>query len=80
MQSVSLHGIASVIQEHDRPHLNEAALVSGSNPDIDALEAEQSGTVPAQPLIDRQLEQALDLVTSISIYKSKGAPISHDGE
>jgi len=31
-------------------------------------------------LIDRQLEQALDLVTSISIYKSKGAPISHDGE
>jgi len=80
VQSVSLHGIASVIQEHDRPHLNEAALVSGSNPDIDALEAEQSGTVPAQPLIDRQLEQALDLVTSISIYKSKGAPISHDGE
>jgi hypothetical protein len=80
VQSVSAHGIASVIQEHDRPHLNEAALVSGSNPEVDELEAEQSGVAPAQPLIDRPLEQALDLVTSITIYKSKGAPMSQGGE
>jgi hypothetical protein len=80
VQSVSLHGITSVIQEHDRPHLNEAALVSGSNPEVDELEAEQSGVAPAQPLIDHPLEQALDLVTSISIYKSKGAPMSHGTE
>jgi len=80
VQSVSTHGVASVIQERDRPHLNEAALVSGSNPDVDELEQEQNGTVPAPPLIDRQLEQALDLITSISIYKSKGAPMSHGVE
>jgi hypothetical protein len=80
VQSVSTHGIASVIQEHDRPHLNEAALVSGSNPEVDELEAEQSGAAPAPPLIDRQIEGALDLITSISIYKSKGAPVSHGGE
>jgi hypothetical protein len=80
VQSVSTHGIASVIQERDRPHLNEAALVSGSNPDVDELEDEQNGTLPAQPLIDRPLEQALDMVTSISIYRSKGAPITHGAE
>jgi hypothetical protein len=80
VQSVSIHGIASVVQEHDRPHLNEAALVSGSNPEVDEIEAEQSGVAPAQPSIDRQLEQALDLVISIEIYKSKGPRTSQTGE
>jgi len=80
MQSVTEKGVASVIEEHDRPHLNEAALVSGSNPYVDELEAEESGKAAAQPLIDRQLQRALDLVTSISVYQAKGQATPGSGE
>ena len=73
MRSIMTHGVDSVVEEHDRPHLNEAALVSGSNPDVDEIEAEESGKKQADGIIDRQLQRALDLVTSISIYQSKGA-------
>jgi C-terminal processing protease CtpA/Prc len=72
MRSITTKGVASVVNEHDRAHLNEAALVSGSNPEVDELEAEQSEKKPAAALIDRQLQRALDLVTSISIYQAKG--------
>jgi hypothetical protein len=73
MHTVTARGIGPAIAEHDLPHLNEAALVSGSNPEIDELEAEESGQRPPESMLDRQLEQALDLVTSISIYQSKDA-------
>ena len=72
MRRISARGVASVIQERDRAHLTEAALVSGSNPEVDELEAEQAGKTGPDPLIDRQLQRALDLVTSISIYQAKG--------
>jgi len=80
MQSITAKGIVSVIEEHDRAHLNEAALVAGSNPEVDEMEAEQGGKKPAEPLIDRQLQRALDLVTSISIYQAKGEPSPTTGE
>jgi hypothetical protein len=75
METVSARGVASVTSERDRPHLNEVALVTGSDPEVDELEAEQSAQKPAQPLIDRQLQRALDLVTSISIYQAKSAAV-----
>ena len=71
LRSISTKGIPSVITEHDRPHLNEAALVSGSNPEIDEIKAEESGEKKAPPLVDHQLQRALDLVTSITIYEGK---------
>jgi C-terminal processing protease CtpA/Prc len=80
MASITAKGVVSVIEEHDRAHLNEAALVSGSNPEVDELEAEQAGKKPVQPLIDRQLQRALDLVTSISIYQAKGDATPQSGE
>jgi C-terminal processing protease CtpA/Prc len=81
MASITAKGVASVIEEHDRAHLTEAALVSGSNPEVDELEAEQTGHRPPEPLIDRQLQRALDLVTSISIYQAKAAgPAREPGE
>ena len=46
MGSISAKGVDSVIEEHDRPHLNEAALVAGSNPEVDELEAEAAGKKP----------------------------------
>jgi C-terminal processing protease CtpA/Prc len=72
MRSISTKGVDSVIEEHDRPHLNEAALVAQSSPEVDELEAEAAGKKPQEGLIDRQLERALDLVTSIAIFKAKG--------
>jgi hypothetical protein len=71
LHSISTRGIPSVTTEHDRPHLNEAALVSGSNPEIDEIKAEESGEKTAPPLLDHQLQRALDLVTSITIYEGK---------
>jgi hypothetical protein len=72
MQSITDKGVQSVTQEYDRPHLNEAALVAGSNPELDEIQAEQDGKKPPQELIDPQLERALDIVTSIKIFQSKG--------
>ena len=72
MRRIGTKGISSVIQEYDRPHLTEATLVSGSNPDVDEAEAEQSGKTQDTGMIDRQLQRALDLVTSISIFQQKG--------
>jgi len=71
MASITSKGIDSVTEEYDRPHLNETALAAGRNPELDELEAEQSGVKPPEPLIDRQLERALDLVTSISIFQQR---------
>jgi len=80
MQSVSAKGVGSVIEEEDLPHLNEAALVAGSNPEVDELEAEAAGKKPEERLIDRQLQRALDLVTSISIYQAKKETTPIPGE
>jgi hypothetical protein len=68
MTRIAAKGVASVVDEHDRPHLTEAALVSGSNPELDELEAEQNGQKD-NPVIDRQLQRALDAVTSIEVYR-----------
>jgi hypothetical protein len=72
MRGIATKGVDSVVEEHDRPHLNEAALVAGSSPEVDELEAEAAGKKPEAGIIDRQLQRALDLVTSISIYQAKG--------
>ena len=65
-------GMASFVFEKDRPHLNEAALLAGTNPEIDAAQAAQQrrargGDAPA--LHDAALQRAVDLVTSIEVYE-----------
>lgn len=53
-------GVASSIRERERAQMNEAALVAGTNPEIDEETAE---TV----LIDRPLQRAIDLITAIRV-------------
>ncbi len=70
-QSVT-KGMASYVFEADRPHLNEAALLAGTNPEIEAAQAAQQrrargGEKPA--LHDPVLQRAVDVVTSIAIYE-----------
>lgn len=66
-------GMSSFIFETERPHLNEAALMAGRNPEIDAMEASQrrnrAGEKPTTR--DPVLQRAVDVVTSVAIYQQR---------
>ncbi|MGI9088561.1 MAG: S41 family peptidase [Chthoniobacterales bacterium] len=66
-------GMGPFVFENERPHLNEAALLSGRNPEIEAMEASQRrGRNSERPLPrDPVLQRAVDVVTSVSIYQQR---------
>ncbi len=67
-------GMAPFVTEASRPHLNEAALISGKNPELEAMEAAQKknrGPAEKSPVHDPVLQRALDLVTSIEVFQKK---------
>lgn len=66
-------GMTPFVVENERPHLNEAALISGKNPELEAMEAAQRrGRSPERTAVhDPVLQRALDLVTSITIFQRK---------
>jgi carboxyl-terminal processing protease len=66
-------GIGPFVFEAERPHLNEAALLAGTNPELDAAEAAQrrGGRAPERIPRDSVLQRAIDLVTSLSIYQKR---------
>lgn len=68
-------GMAPFVFETDRPHLNEAALLAGTNPEIEAAQAaqqrrNQNGPKPLA-LHDSVLQRGVDLVTSIEVYQKQ---------
>jgi len=65
-------GMATFVYETERPHLNEAALLAGTNPEVDAAEAQRRNRGrEKQPTRDPVLQRALDLVTSLEIYQKR---------
>ncbi len=60
-------GVSQFIFEIERPHLNEAALVANTNPEIDASLAGRT----RQETWDSVLQRAVDLVTAISFYNTQ---------
>ena len=66
-------GMTPFVVENSRPHLNEAALISGRNPELEAMEAAQrkSRSPEKTGVHDAVLQRALDLVTSIGIFQKK---------
>lgn len=66
-------GMSPFVFETGRPHLNEAALLAGKNPEIDAMEAAQrKGRALEKPAIrDAVLQRAVDLVTSLAVYQRR---------
>jgi len=67
-------GVGGLVFESERARLNEAALVAGTNPEIDAEEAEQNDASAGDakaPLYDVPLQRAVDLVTTIRIFGEK---------
>ena len=73
-QLSSEKGMAPFVYEAGRPHMNEAALLAGTNPEVEAAEAAQQrrGRVPEKPPPhDPVLQRALDVVTSLEVYQSR---------
>jgi hypothetical protein len=68
-------GVSEFVFETERPRLNEAALVAGTNPDLDAAQAAQKnrGEKPPAQLRDVVLQRAVDFITTITIYQRKPA-------
>jgi hypothetical protein len=66
-------GVSEMLAEPDRPRMNEAALVAGTNPELEALVAAQraKGEKGKTPLRDAVLQRALDFVTALSVYGPK---------
>jgi peptidase S41-like protein len=69
-------GMAPFVFEEDRPHLNEAALLAGTNPEIEAMKERQQrrarGDKP--PLRDAVTQRAVDIITSIGVYTKQARP------
>jgi len=67
-------GMGPFVYEAGRPHLNEAALLAGTNPEVEAAEAAQQrrGRSPEKPPThDPVLQRALDVVTSLEVYQKR---------
>ena len=67
-------GMGPFVYEGARPHMNEAALLAGTNPEVEAAEAAQQrrGRSPEKPSAsDPVLQRALDVVTSLEVYQKR---------
>ena len=65
-------GVGGLVFETERARLNEAALVAGTNPEIDAEEADQANAAALKTVLyDAPLQRAVDLVTALSIFGGK---------
>ncbi|MGA0110576.1 MAG: S41 family peptidase [Chthoniobacterales bacterium] len=56
------NGVAGYVFETERARINEAALVAGTNPEIDAEDTPTG-------LLDRPLQRAVDLVVAIKLFR-----------
>jgi Peptidase family S41 len=57
------------ITDEERPRLNEAALVNGTNPELDAYEEQEAGKISKGQLKDESLQHAIDFLITLSLYK-----------
>ncbi len=66
------NGVRDYIFDEERPHTNEAALVAGKNPELDAYEATSTNknSKPQTPK-DVVLQRAIDFLTTISVFRMK---------
>jgi hypothetical protein len=64
-------GVTPLVVETERPRLNEAALVAGTNPELDAARArQQQQAKQATPTLhDVALQRALDAITTITLFE-----------
>ena len=63
-------GMAPFTREIERPHMNEAALIAGTNPELETAEQRRS-RAQTNALVDPVLQRGLDLITSLEIYRKR---------
>ena len=59
-------GLTNFVFESERPHFNEAALIAGTNPEIELRQQRRS---PEESLQDSVLQRAVDVITSLAIFQ-----------
>ena len=59
-------GMSGFVFEAERPHLNEAALLAGTNPELETAQPTQRRSTPGETLHDPVIQRAVDLVTSLA--------------
>jgi Peptidase family S41 len=67
-------GMGPFIYETERPHMNEAALLAGTNPEVEAWGVAQQRRGRGSekpPAHDPVLQRALDVVTSLEVYQKR---------
>jgi hypothetical protein len=64
-------GMAPFVSESERPHLNEAALMAGTNPELETAEQRRGRAQEHSLPRDLMLQRALDLITSLEIYQKR---------
>jgi hypothetical protein len=69
-QQSSEKGMSQFVFESERPHLNEAALLSGRNPELEA-DTQRRGRGNEKMTRDPVLQRAIDVITSLSIYQQR---------
>lgn len=64
----------TLVSEKERPRMNEAALVAGTNPEMEAAQEAQrlkaAGETPKAPIRDVVLQRAVDFITAVRITES----------
>lgn len=75
-------GMSPFVFQNDIPHLNEAALLAGTNPEIEAIQqAQQRRARGEKPLPhDPVVQRAVDVITSIAFFRqapTAPSPASH---
>jgi hypothetical protein len=63
-------GMAQFVYETERAHLNEAALIAGTNPELEIPDAQRRTRArSAQAPRDSVVQRAIDVVTSLEVYQ-----------
>jgi hypothetical protein len=73
-QSSNEKGMDPFVYDTGRPHMSEAALLAGTNPELEAAEAAQQrrGRAAEKPTPhDPVLQRAMDVVTSLEVYQKR---------
>lgn len=70
-QTSSEKGMTAFIYDTERPHLNEAALMAGTNPELESAEQKRGRAQDRSLPRDAVLQRALDLITSLEVYQKR---------
>ena len=65
--SSAQRGIAAFVFETERPHFNEAALIAGTNPELESRQRRNSD----ENLHDAVLQRAVDVIASIAVFQRR---------